>query len=240
VSARGVLVAAVLLALAPAGAARAQGGDAQPAVGGGSFNDAPLLAPGHYRDTIRPGERLFYAFALKPGQRLHIRAAVPGSGAALPGAAIFAVHVGTPLREKDPEQPNDLAGAGTFVQRPGRRMEFTLPPAGTFADTADAFSGPYEGPGTWFVSFDLKSFDEDPPPIEVPVDFDVAVEGQVVAEPRPDRTPAPTPSATAAPAQRGSGSGTATGLAIAGLAGLLAGLALAAVTTWRASRRRIA
>jgi Ca-activated chloride channel family protein len=238
--ARRAVLAVALLALAPAAVARAQD-NAKPAVGGGSFNDAPLLAPGPYHDTIRPGERLFYAVALKPGQRLHVRANVPGPGFALPGAAIFAVHIGTPLREKDTAEPQDIAGAGTFVQRTGRQMEFATAPAGTFADTAEAFGGPYRGPGVWFVSFDLKSFAATPAPIEVPVDFDIAVEGTPQPEPRADRTPAPASSPTAAPAQQESRSGSSgTGLVIAGLAGLLAGLALAAVSSWRSSRRRIA
>ena len=30
-------------------------------MGGGSFNAAPLLEPGRYRDTLLPGEYLYYA-----------------------------------------------------------------------------------------------------------------------------------------------------------------------------------
>lgn len=60
-----ILATAATLACAPAAAAAAR-----PVAGGGSFNDAPLLTPGAYTDTIRLDETLFYAVRLAPGQRL--------------------------------------------------------------------------------------------------------------------------------------------------------------------------
>ena len=57
-----------LLALAAAGARASPA--REPVVGGGSFNAAPLLEPGTYRDTVLNGEYLYYA----------IRARRPGSG----------------------------------------------------------------------------------------------------------------------------------------------------------------
>ena len=48
--------------------------DYEPVVGGGSFNAAPILEPGRYRDTLLPTEYLYYAFRLEPGQRLHVTA----------------------------------------------------------------------------------------------------------------------------------------------------------------------
>ncbi|MGI8622820.1 MAG: hypothetical protein ACR2NB_04880 [Solirubrobacteraceae bacterium] len=42
-----LLASAAMLAWAPAASA------ARPVAGGGSFNDAPLLTPGAYTDTIR-------------------------------------------------------------------------------------------------------------------------------------------------------------------------------------------
>lgn len=38
------------------------------AIGGVSFSDAPTLEPGRYRDTIRPGEQLFYRLPVGWGQ----------------------------------------------------------------------------------------------------------------------------------------------------------------------------
>ena len=54
---------AVVLALALAAPASAQ----SPIAGAGSFNDAPVLAPGRYKDTLRGGEQLFYAVTSSRG-----------------------------------------------------------------------------------------------------------------------------------------------------------------------------
>ena len=57
------------------GGARAGGArslNATPVVGGGSFNAAPILEPGRYRDTILPAEYLYY------GVRVRRRASAPG------------------------------------------------------------------------------------------------------------------------------------------------------------------
>jgi Ca-activated chloride channel homolog len=228
VSARGVLLLAVVLALLPAAAARAQGSDRKPAVGGGSYNDAPLLEPGSYRDTIRPGERVFYAFEVKAGQRLHVRAVIPGDGGRIPGADIFALGIETPLREVElATAAEDLTGRGTFVTTTDTPIEYRTAPAPTFAASDDPVRfEEYRGPGTYFVSLDLQTSNPEPLPIEHEVEFDVSVEGTPQAEPTPERTPAPTATPTAAAEDRGGD--WAAGLLFAGLAGLLVGVALAA------------
>ena len=228
---RAVPLALVLLAAAPA-AARAQ--DALPAVGAGGYNDAPLLAPGRYRDTLRPGERLFYAFELKTGQRLHVRAVVEGEGPRIDGADAFAVGIETPLREVETSPAvEDISGNSTVVLAPNEPIEFRTHAAIPFAATQGVGeSGGYRGPGTYFVSLDLQS--SNPQPIEVPVDFEVAVEGAAQPE-RPERTPVPTASATPARVPEREGAWAA-GLVFAALAGLLLGLALAAAR--RLGRRR--
>ena len=234
---RRVLVALVLLALVPA-AARAQGADRRPAVGGGSYNDAPLLEAGSYRDTIRPGERVFYAFDVKPGQRLHVRAVIPGDGGRIPGADIFALGIETPLREVElATAAEDLSGHGTFVTTTDTPIEYRTAPATTFAGSDDPVRfQQYRGPGTYFVSLDLQTSNPDPLPIEHEVELDVSVEGTPQPEPTPTRTPAPT--ATPTPAAEERGGGSAVGLVLAAVAGLLVGLALAAAR--RLPRRRTA
>jgi Ca-activated chloride channel family protein len=219
-----VLVSALLLALLPAAVAQGQDSDRRPAVGGGSYNDAPLLAPGSYRDTLRPGERVFYAFDVKPGQRLHVRAVVPGDGGPLPGD-VFALGVETPLREVELDPAaEDLTGRGTFVTKTDTPIEYRTAPAATFA--ASESGSEYHGPGTYFVSLDLQTSNPDPLPIEQEVQFDVSVEGAPQAEPTPTRTPVST--ATATPAAQERGSGSAVGLVLAAVVGLLVGLGLAA------------
>jgi len=224
---RRLALAALLLALVPA-AARAQGSDRKPAVGGGSYNDAPLLEPGSYRDTIRPGERVFYAFDVKAGQRLHVRAVIPGDGGRIPGADIFALGIETPLREVElATAAEDLAGHGTFVTTTDTPIEYRTAPAPTFAGSDDPVKfQEYRGPGTYFVSLDLQTSNPEPLPIEQEVEFDVSVEGTPQAEPTPTRTPAPT--ATPAAAGDDGGGGSAAGLVLAAVLGLLVGLALAA------------
>jgi hypothetical protein len=58
--------------------------------GGGSFLDAPLIAPGVYTDRMRPPEKVFWAFTAQPGQRFTVTAVisgVPGPRASEPGEA---------------------------------------------------------------------------------------------------------------------------------------------------------
>jgi Ca-activated chloride channel family protein len=236
VSARRVLPLAVVLALLPAATAQAQGTDRKPAVGGGSYNDAPLLEPGSYRDTIQPGERVFYAFAVKAGQRLHVRAVLPGDGGLIPGADVFALGVETPLREVAlAAAAEDLSGNGTFVTKTDTPIEYRTAPAPSFAASDDPVRfEEYRGPGTYFVSLDLQTSNPDPLPIENEVELDVSVEGTPQAEPTPQRTPAAT--ATPPPAE-GRGGEWAAGLVIAGVAGLLVGLALAAARRLPQRRR---
>jgi Ca-activated chloride channel homolog len=236
VSARRVLPLAVVLALLPAATAQAQGTDRKPAVGGGSYNDAPLLEPGSYRDTIQPGERVFYAFEVKAGQRLHVRAVLPGAGGLIPGADVFALGIETPLREVAlAAAAEDLSGNGTFVTKTDTPIEYRTAPAPSFAASDDPVRfEEYRGPGTYFVSLDLQTSNPDPLPIENEVELDVSVEGTPQAEPTPQRTPAAT--ATPPPAE-GRGGEWAAGLVIAGVAGLLVGLALAAARRLPQRRR---
>ncbi len=66
---RRIVVSALTLAVAAGPAA------AQPSVhGAASFRTAPLLEPGEHRDTIRPGETLFYAVGLDEGEVVSVRA----------------------------------------------------------------------------------------------------------------------------------------------------------------------
>lgn len=223
-SARRLAAGTVVLALWLPGAARAQQGDARPAVGGGSFNDAPLLPPGHYTDSVRIGERVYYAFTVKGGQRLHIRAIVPGDGEHVP-AEFFAVDLWSPLRRRSLGVAEDLSGQGDYVMYTDRQIDFRSGEVDTLA-AARAGDGAYTGPGAWYVSFHLPSGEEKPTPVEVPVDFEVAVEGAPLPEPRPASVPRAAP--TAVPAAHDNRGGVwVPGLLVAGLAGLLVGLGLA-------------
>jgi hypothetical protein len=88
------LALAVLALLVAAPSAAAQSSIA----GGGSFNDAPVLAPGRYKDTLRGGEQLFYAVSLNPGQKVTAGLTVKGR---TDSSYFMKLALYNPLREKD-------------------------------------------------------------------------------------------------------------------------------------------
>ena len=85
---------AVVLVMAPrADAARIRGGS--------SFNDAPVLAPGAYSDTIRLKEELFYGIELQPGQTLRAEVSVRGQKGGPEDPTVQSeVRLYTPVRQE--------------------------------------------------------------------------------------------------------------------------------------------
>lgn len=69
---RALLATVALLAFASPSSAQ------EAAHGAPAFGGAPVLAAGEYRDTIRPGETLFYAVDVAEGEAVSIRALVRG------------------------------------------------------------------------------------------------------------------------------------------------------------------
>jgi Ca-activated chloride channel homolog len=237
VAALAALGAALLAAAAPA---RAQSRDATPVAGGGSFNAAPLLEPGTYRDTVLTGEYLYYALAVEAGQRVHVRARILDVDPDVYSRAtvLFSINLHTPQRETlSSPVDEDVAGNGNtdggivVTRETGAkplRWDFYGPPAQPFAESADAST--YEGPGTWYVS--LHPVEPDTAlRIELPVELELDVEGAPVPEerdPRPAPTPTPSPSPAAEAEDGGAGALSLLGLGALGLAvGLVAGRALA-------------
>ena len=218
---RALLLSLALALAAPATAAAQTQGTA--VVGGGSFADAPLLEPGSYRDTILPGERLFYGIRLEPGQQLRMRAKLdvkPGE-VDQDTAAGFSIGLQTPLREVIVDYDEDIAGH-TTVGSVDDTLEVLYPKA--LAASGALGETNYLGPGVWYPSIYLISDERKPAKVEFPVEFEL----EVVGDPQPDASPEPTPAkAAAAPAPEGGsgGDGTSAGaIAGIGLAGLLVGL----------------
>ena len=181
---------AVARAVARAGrraGARAQTARA-PVVGGGSYNDAPLLDPGSFSDTVLPGERLFYGFKLEAGQRLHVTARLRGvsDDAFKDVADVWAVGIETPLREVEIQDlvDRDVTGNGTLTGTGTARIEFVSEPALTMSAAREE-DQTYRGPGTWFVNVYVATTKTDPVRRELPVDLDVAVEGDAAGGPEP-------------------------------------------------------
>ena len=175
------LVLAMALVLALAAPASAQ----SPIAGGGSFNDAPVLAPGKYKDTLRGGEQLFYAVTLKPGQQLTAGATVSGR---TESSYFMRMSIYSPLREKDVfkgTQTDSYASSDKSVslrvegQRVGEK-------GGGNSDTV------YSEPGTFYVSVAADDQGRNLEADQFDTLIDLQVTGNVI--------PTPTPTATAKPA----------------------------------------
>jgi hypothetical protein len=111
----------------------------------------------------------------------------------------------------------DVTGNFRVVGEPP--LDITSPDADSEPDTE--VSGPWPGPGVYFVSFYAIYVGErqPPPKAEIPFHFSLSVEGEAQA------TPTPTPTATPTPTPEAKSSGPGTPIAaVAGVAGLLVGL----------------
>jgi Ca-activated chloride channel homolog len=228
---RALLLSLLLVLLAPSAAA-AQQPAGTPVVGGGSFANAPLIEPGTYRDTLLPGERLFYGIKLEAGQRLRVAGQLDAEEGAIDSetAGGFSIGIETPLREVEVLDlvDDDISGNTSVTSGAGpERIEFVSTPV-LAASGAREGAGNYRGPGTWYVSLYLSSTQEEPARVEVPVNFELEVQGT----PQPDASPEPTPAeATPAPAEEDdSGGGTSLVAVIGlGLVGVLVGLLVGAL-----------
>jgi Ca-activated chloride channel homolog len=218
---RVLLALAFLLALP--GAAFAQD-DYTPIVGAGSFNAAPMLEPGRYRDTVLPEEYLYYAIRVQPGQSLHVTAnsELDEDAWSALNVAFVKVNVAAPDRK---EIDSDIDGDQSFTSADDDPADFTTSPATTVADE-DSSEVAWTGPGVYFISF-YPAFvgSGDLPKAEIPFHFEVALEGEAQAEPSATPVATATPSPTATPSD--SGGGTSPALAAGfGVGGLLVGVAV--------------
>ncbi|NHC23487.1 VWA domain-containing protein [Nocardioides sp. IC4_145] len=75
-------------------------GRGTPVVGGGGFSDALPLAPGTYRETLLPGEQIFYRVAVQHGQAAAFTVDLPAPGEAVPRSSYlhFDLQTYTPAR----------------------------------------------------------------------------------------------------------------------------------------------
>ena len=224
-----VLAALLAVALAaPAAAQQAPPPDAKPVVGGGSFNAAPILQPGTYRDTVLPSEYLYYAVKVQPGQRLHLAGGAELSNVEitrdLATPAVY-LSIQSPTRMLVSSQVNseirgDLASEGG--------TDFVGPQAKA-TDDIDT-GGPWTGSGTYFISVQAvwRGSESEPPKAEIPFHFTISLEDAAQARETPTPTPSPTATATPTASPGGEGSGdrnpTPPVAAGAGLGGLLIGV----------------
>jgi Ca-activated chloride channel family protein len=194
---RATLAMLVAGALALPASAAAQNAAGKPIVGGGSFNTAPLLAPGSYTDTVAAGETVYWKVRVAKGQVLRVKATVDTSQIQTDPAADdydrglaylqYFLDIFSPLREqfsKENVQAYDSASARLEGSAGAEAKSGTAtgPRALGFEQilASDYDKDTFPGPGEWYVS--LNAADSGPLPAEVPValpvDLDVEVLGQ--------------------------------------------------------------
>jgi Ca-activated chloride channel family protein len=245
-----VLIAALALLFAPA-SAHAQ--DGKPIVGGGSFNTAPLLAPGTYADTVAAGETVYWKIRLAKGQQLTAKATVDVSQieteAGKPDFEIgldlldYKIDIFTPLREPlsgeyDAEyrkasadlEGDDGTGVKTGTATSPRVLGFEQILQG------DYNVAKFPAPGDWYVAVSVADSDVSPAeqPVELPLELELGVDGAAQAS-SPNfasklatPTPEPTQEPELASATTDPGSPAVTILLVAVLA-LLGGVGLGAL-----------
>jgi hypothetical protein len=228
----------------------------KPVVGGGSFNTAPLLAPGTYADTVAAGETVYWKVKLAKGQILKARATVDVSQIETDYSASdyepglyhldYRLDLFTPLREQLSDETgaeyakasaelegDDAAGAKTGEAESPRALGFEQILAGDF----DASKFP--APGEWYVGLSVADSDNEPAeqPVELPVELEIAVEGTAEAS-SPDFVKdlaTPTPEPTEGPIDSDLLSGSADPgnpaltIGLVGVLALLGGLGLGAL-----------
>jgi hypothetical protein len=207
--------------------------DYTPIVGSGSFNAAPMLQPGRYRDTVLPEEYLYYAVRVQPGQSLHVTANSELDTDAWSDLNVAFVKVNVAAPDRD-ELNSGVEGNQSFTSASDDPADFTTKPATTVADE-DKTEVSWTGPGVYFISFYPAYVGSgDPPKAEIPFHFEVALEGTAKPEPSatPIATPTPSPKVTTTPTPDSGGGGGASPALAAGfgvgglLVGAVAGLAL--------------
>ena len=194
-----VALATVLALLAVASPAAAQD-DYEPVVGGGSFNAAPLMESGRYRDTLLPTEYLYYAFRLEPGQRLHVTANgdMPIQDFQRLGLSDITANLHSPTRSRYLGTP-DFDVRGNFRVEGDPPLDITGPTVTAEEDTRN--NGPWYGPGVAYLAFYAiyTGAAGDPPRAEVPFHFEVEIQGTAQSTPTPSPSPTPSPTATPTP-----------------------------------------
>jgi hypothetical protein len=228
-----VSVLTLLAVLVLAAPARAQD-QGTAVVGGGSFNRAPILVPGRYRDTILPGEYLYYGFRLAAGQRLHVTATpapIDNPTALRLGLIWMSANIHTPTRTVDSlvPQPNEAVG---FGPRP-ETIEVTS--GEVAAEEEDRPEGPWASAGVYYLAVHVVSRiirERDAPAPEIPFTFTAEVQGVAQPNATPTPTPTPTAAATEAPEQEDDDP-PAAAAAAGGVGGILIGVIAAVVLRQR-------
>jgi hypothetical protein len=224
------LLVAVLLLLVLAPSASAQ----SPIAGGGSFNDAPVLAPGRYKDTLRGGEQLFYAVSLRPGQKLTAGLTVNGR---TDTSYFMKLALYSPLREKDvfdgeQTEPYSASDRSASLRVEGQRVG---------EEDGGSSDRIYAEPGTYYISVAADDQGRNLEADQFDSLLDLQVTGEIIPEPTPSATPEPAATAESGETAGlgGGGAGGDGGSGELGMA-ILLGLALGGLVGFGVRRLRAA
>jgi hypothetical protein len=225
-----LLTLTLLLVLALTVPAHAQDSDGTPVVGGGSFNVAPILEPGRYRDTILPEEYLYYGFRLEAGQRLRVTLQPGLDNEAIRRIPLvyFSANIHTPTRVTDILTTHEGDKPYIGFDQEAQPLIISSEVVSGEEDTSDR--GVWAGPGVYYLALHTVygGGRDTPPRSELPFTFDAVVEGEAQPTATPTATPTPTPTATAtaapAPVEADDAGPPAALAAGVGVAGILIGV----------------
>jgi hypothetical protein len=171
-----VLGVLALLVAAPSAAAQS------PIAGGGSFNDAPVLAPGRYQDTLRGGEQLFYAVSLKPGQKVTAGLTVKGR---TDSSYFMKLALYNPLREKDVFDGEQTEPYGQTDRSASMRVEGKT----VGEENGGTTDRIYSEPGTYYISVAADDAGQNAEADQFDTLLDLQVTGTPIPTPTPTKTP---------------------------------------------------
>lgn len=184
-------------------------GTTRSASAGDSFNNAALLTPGRYRDTIVLGETRYYRVHLDWGQRLVYQVAaqkVSGIRSSSLGVLACKTRLANPLRA--PVRQSDSPGSVSFTFTEGCGLDrktfggSTLAPVRyTNRNAEDKELQPYSLDGDYFLSLQADFPDSGKPLLTIPYTLTVQVIGKPERGPvyQPLAATSPSTPATAAP-----------------------------------------
>ncbi len=220
-----------MVALAVYALAAPSAGAQTPIAGGGSFNEAPVLAPGRYTDTLRGGEQLFYAVTLKPGQTLTAGATVTGRTSS---SYSMTLQIYNPVREEAIGDGEQSAAYGPTDRSESLRVQG----AGVGEANGAVTSNVFAEPGTYYVSLAANDRGRNLEAEQFDSSLDLQVTGKVIPTPTPTETAEPARTAEPASGGLGNGGSDAGGGGEIGMA-IVLGLALGGLVGFGVRRLRM-
>lgn len=168
---------------------------------GDSYNDAPRVGTGVYRDTVVSGENRYVKVHLEWGQRLGYRihfTAVPGLGA-FDGVAAYST-LANPVRAEAEQAQGARVSAGFVGARSESVLEGSTPVPVRYANrnSSSTAVAAYAIDGDYYIAINTGFTNTGKPAITVPYTLTVQVFGKARTGPHYQPLPTPTPSATSA------------------------------------------